>query len=102
MKETTDGAKIKGKDLNDLKVLIGVKDKIEIVKNESNAITLKLDQLDESIKLLEQSNQIKDKDKKATKKLFDEWNGLKKLAKDVNKEITPLVEKESKSVSTAV
>jgi hypothetical protein len=53
MKTTTEGARVKGKDLNDLKTLIAVKDKVEVVKNEANAITLKLDQLDESIKLLE-------------------------------------------------
>ena len=63
---------------------------------------MKLDQLDESIKLLQQTNNVKDKDAKATKKLFDEWNSLKKLAKDVKKEITPLVEKESKTVGLAV
>jgi hypothetical protein len=102
MKETSEGAKVKGKDLTDLKTLIAVKDKVEIVKNEEGSVTLKLDQLDESIKLLQQTNSIKDKDAKATKKLFDEWNGLKKLAKDVKKEITPLVDKETKSVSTAV
>lgn len=33
---------------------------------------------------------------KQTRKLFDEFNGLKKLAKDVKKEIAPLVDKESK------
>ena len=38
---------------------------------------------------------------KQTKKLFDEWTGLNKLAKDVRKEIAPLVEQESKR-NTAV
>jgi len=33
---------------------------------------------------------------KQTKKLFDDWVSLKKLAKDVKKEIAPKVEAESK------
>ena len=65
---------------------------VEVVKNEASAITLKFDQLDESIKLLDKCNSIKDEHKNETEKLFDEWNGLKKLAKDVNKEIVPLLE----------
>jgi len=37
----------------------------------------------------------KDSQLKSIKKLFDEWNGLKKLAKDVKKEISPLVHNEN-------
>ena len=43
MKDTSDGAKVKGKDLTDLRVLISVKDKVETVQNEADAVTLKLD-----------------------------------------------------------
>ena len=50
---------------------------------------MKFDQLDESIKLLEKINSKSDELKKEAEKLFDEWNGLKKLAKDVKKEISP-------------
>ena len=32
---------------------------------------------------------------KQIKKLFDEWTGLKKLAKDIRKEISPLVQNEN-------
>ena len=39
---------------------------------------------------------------KSSKKLVDEWNSLKKLAKETKKEITPLVEKESKNVGNAI
>ena len=60
---------------------------------------MKLDQLDESIKLLEKINTRSDELEKETEKLFNEWNGLKKLAKVVKKQITPLLEKESKAVS---
>jgi hypothetical protein len=52
MKETNEGAKVKGKDLTDLRTLIAVKDKVETVHNEQESVTLKLDQLEESIKML--------------------------------------------------
>ena len=52
MKETSEGAKVKGKDLTDLRTLIAVKDKVETVHNEQESVTLKLDQLEESIKML--------------------------------------------------
>ena len=57
---------------------------------------LNLDQLDETLKFLQINNISKDKEIKQTKKLFDEWTSLKKLAKDVKKEIAPLVDGESK------
>ena len=63
---------------------------------------MKLDQLDESIKLLEKCNSIKDEHKHETQKLFDEWNRLKKLTKDAKKTITPLIENESKTVPTVI
>lgn len=44
-KETSDGAKSAGKDLNDVKTLIGVKDCVERVNNQASNITLTLDQL---------------------------------------------------------
>ena len=43
MKDTSEGAKVKGKDLTDLRVLIAVKDKVETVQVEGDAVTLKLD-----------------------------------------------------------
>jgi uncharacterized coiled-coil DUF342 family protein len=43
-----------------------------------------------------QEHQIaKDSQLKQIKKLFDEWAGLKKLAKDIKKEISPLVANEN-------
>jgi hypothetical protein len=55
-----------------------------------------LDQLDESLKFLQTHGISKDKEIKQTKKLFDEWTSLKKLAKEVKKEIAPRVDAESK------
>jgi dynein heavy chain len=101
MKDTTAGANTKNKDLSDVKSLIGVKDCMEQVFLQKDQKTLLLDQLDESLKFLQTHGISKDKEMKQTKKLFDEWNSLNKLAKDVKKEIAPLVENESKR-NTAV
>ena len=43
MKDTSEGAKSKGKDLTDIKTLIAVKDKVETVQKEADAVTLRLD-----------------------------------------------------------
>lgn len=40
MKDTAAGATIKDKDINDVKVLIGVKDKIDEVKAKNDDVTL--------------------------------------------------------------
>jgi uncharacterized coiled-coil DUF342 family protein len=63
---------------------------------------LHLDQLDESLKFLSANNISKEKEMKQTKKLFDEWTSLKKLAKDVKKEIAPLVDGESKKNAATI
>jgi len=52
MKETLQGSLIKDKDLTDTKVLISVKDNVELVSAENDRIMLQLDQVDESLKLL--------------------------------------------------
>jgi predicted Ser/Thr protein kinase len=92
MKETSQGAQIKDKDLSNVKVLIGVKDKIEDVKKKNDEVQLNLDQLEESLRLLSTVGNAKDKQIKENKKLFDEWVSVKKLAKDMDKEIKPLVQ----------
>lgn len=53
MKETLQGSQIKDKDLSDTKVLISVKDNVELVTSENERVMLQLDQLDESLKLLQ-------------------------------------------------
>ena len=87
---------IKDKDLGDVKTLIGVKDCVMRVYDENDATMLILDQLDEYLKFLASNGLQKDKEIKQAKKLFDDWNGLKKLAKDVKKEIAPMIDNESK------
>jgi len=56
---------------------------------------LALDQLEETLNLLAAKGTAKESQIKQTKKLFDDWTNLKKLAKDIKKEITPLVASET-------
>lgn len=56
---------------------------------------LQLDQIEESLNFLAVEGKAKDSQIKQSKKLFDEWNMLKKLAKDTKKEITPIVASET-------
>jgi len=56
---------------------------------------LKLDQLEETLSFLATKNLSKDSQVKQSKKLFEDWNSLKKLAKDIKKEITPIVASET-------
>jgi len=66
------------------------------VYDENDSTSLILDQLDESLKFLQNNGISKDKEIKQAKKLFDDWTSLKKLAKDVKKQIAPMVNDESK------
>jgi len=102
MKETHAGATVKNKDLSDTKTLISVKDCMEQVYLQNEEKTLLLDQLDESLKFLANNGVSKDKEIKQTKKLFDEWSALKTLAKNVKKEIAPLVDAESKKNAAVI
>ena len=102
MKSTAAGAQVKDKDLADVKALIGVKDNVEAVQNRGDEVTLQLDQLDEALQVLLGHNMVKEKEVKQAKRLADEWNGLKKLAKDTKKEIAGLVDTEAKKNSGAV
>ena len=95
MKETAQGANIKDKDITDVKVLIGVKDKIDEVKNKNDDLQLQLDQLEETLRMLSSHNVPKDKQMKEYKKLTDDFTSLKKLAKDMEREIKKNVEQET-------
>ena len=102
MKETQAGASVKDKDIDDVKVLIGVKDSMESIFLQNDQTTLILDQLDESLKFLAGNGINKEKEAKQTKKLFDEWASLKKLAKEVKKEIAKKVDDQSKTNKFAI
>lgn len=93
--DTTKGAQTKDKNIQDVKTLISVKDHVESVFNLNDEIVLKLDCLEESLKMFQEHGIAKDSQVKQIKKLFDEFVSLKKLAKDIKKEITPLVNNEA-------
>lgn len=67
---------------------------MEHTQAAQDAITLQIDQLDESIKLMLDAKKIKDADQKAYLGINKNWGDLKKMAKDVKKEIQPLVDLE--------
>jgi dynein heavy chain len=94
--DTTKGANIKDKNIEkDVKELIGVKEHVESVYRRNDEIVLYLDCLEESLKMFQQNGMAKDSQIKGVKKLFEEWNQLKKVAKDTKKEIAPFVSNES-------
>ena len=95
MKESSQSANTKDKDLTEIKSLISVVDAVNQVNERSEETMLALDQLEETLNLLAAKGTAKDSQIKQTKKLFDDWTNLKKLAKDIKKEITPLVASET-------
>lgn len=58
--ETTKGAQTKDKNIQDVKTLISVKDNVESVFNLNDEIVLKLDCLDESLKMFQDHQIAKD------------------------------------------
>lgn len=56
---------------------------------------LQLDQLEETLNFLQTKSLAKDSQIKQTKKLFEDWTNLKKVAKETHKEISPLVQSET-------
>ena len=63
-KETSEGAKIGDKNLENVKTLIAVKDCVEHVQKQAQPITLNLDQLHESLAFLSSNGVNKDKEAK--------------------------------------
>jgi len=97
--EATKGAQTKDKNIQDVKTLISVKDYVDSVYNKNDEIILKLDCLEETLKMFSERGHPKDAQVKQSKKLVDEFNNLKKLAKDIRKEITPLVQSEKEKTT---
>jgi dynein heavy chain len=102
LSNTVKGAQQKKDELKDVNKLIQVKDHIESVFNRNDEISLKLDQLDETVKMFQTLNSAKDSQVKSIKKLFDEWTHLKKVAREVKRDITPLIEQESSSTTQSI
>jgi dynein heavy chain len=86
--------KDKDKDLTSVKQLLNVKEKVEDTQKQQTNIDLQIDQLDESIKLMLEAKKIKEGDQKTYMSINKNWQDVKKLAKDVKKEIQPLVDHE--------
>ena len=95
MKESSHSANTKDKDLTEIMSLLGVVDAVNTVHVKQDAMMLQLDQLEETLNFLATKNLAKDSQVKQSKKLFDDWVSLKKLAKDIKKEITPIVASET-------
>jgi len=95
MTETKKETNTKDKELKDVKVLLAIKEKVEQTFKNSDAITLHIDQLEESLRLFQQKKMAKDSQIKSLAKLNKEWNDVKKIAKDTKKEIQPLVTMEN-------
>jgi dynein heavy chain, axonemal len=102
MKEMSQSANTKDKNLDEIKVLISVVDSVKSVTDQNETMMLQLDQLEETLNLLQSQNMSKDSQHKQSKKLQEEWVNLKKLAKDMKKEISPLVTQETSKNNNAI
>ena len=100
--ESTKGAQTKDKNIQDVKTLISVKDYVDTVFAQTEEIILKLDCLEESLKMFQEHGIAKDSQVKQIKKLSDEFVNLRKLAKDIRKEITPMVQAEKEKTTNMI
>jgi len=83
---------LKGKDLQDVPTLLGVKmDTEEVFKNE-NKTNLKIDQLDESMKMFASAIPKVKVDTSKFGKIQGNWNNVKNNSKTVKKTIAPIIE----------
>lgn len=89
--------KDKDKDMTNVKQLLKVKENVEQTQLQQENINLQIDQLDESIKLLLENKKIKDADQKSFMNINKNWQDVKKLARDVKKEIQPMVDHEKEN-----
>jgi dynein heavy chain len=85
----------KDKDLKNVKALLKIKENVEKTQKCTDEITLEIDQLDEAIKLFTSKKLVKEGPGKAFEKINKGWNELKKLTKDVSKEIASHVSQEN-------
>jgi dynein heavy chain len=79
------------KDLKDVKQLTKIMENTRNVKAEEDSITLQIDQLDETIKALQAQKLVKDNQVKQFTKIGKDWTELKKITKEVAKQIEPFV-----------
>jgi hypothetical protein len=84
----------KGKDLQEVHVLLPIKEEIEDVFKNEGKTTLKIDQLDESSKMFDAAVPKVKVDKSKFGKIVTNWNNVKNNAKASKKTIAPIVEQQ--------
>ncbi len=95
MKDTLVGASSKDKDIkNNVKTLLKVKEHVRVIESRKDEIALKLDVIDEALKLFHKQGRHKDPDTKKLRDLTKTWNDVQNLAKVTKKEIKSVVEQE--------
>jgi hypothetical protein len=82
----------KGKDLQDVPVLLTIKEEIEDVFKNEGKTTLKIDQLEESSKMFGAAVPKVKVDSSKFGKIVTNWNNVKNNAKGTKKTIAPIVE----------
>jgi dynein heavy chain len=102
IQDSTKGSTTKDKDIEDVKVLIAVKDIVDNVNATNDQTILRLDALDESLKMLKEAEIAKESQMRAITKLHETYNVLKKQVKDIRKEIAPLVQGEDERNTTLI
>jgi dynein heavy chain len=84
----------KGKDLQDVPVLLTIKEEVEDVFNNEGKTTLKIDQLEESSKMFAAAVPKVKVDSSKFGKIVTNWNNVKNNAKGTKKTIAPIVEQQ--------
>jgi len=84
----------KGKDLQDVHVLLPIKEEVEDVFHNEGNTTLKIDQLEESSKMFAAAVPKVKVDSSKFGKIVTNWNNVKNNAKGTKKTIAPIVEQQ--------
>ena len=84
----------KGKNLEEVAVLLGIKSEVEDVFKNEGKTTLKIDQLDESIKMFGAAVPKVKVDSSKFGKIVTNWNNVKNNSKTSKKTIAPIVEQQ--------
>lgn len=85
---------LKGKDMTEVPTLLSVKEETEEVFKNENKTTLKIDQLDESMKMFAAAVPKVKVDSSKFGKIQGNWNNVKNNSKNVKKTIAPIVEQQ--------
>jgi len=95
MKESITGAATKDKDIKgNVKILLKIKECVRVVESRKDELSLKLDVVEEALKLFAKQNRHKESDSRKLRELTKQWNEVQKIARDTKKEIKSVVEQE--------